>query len=139
MTTYNAGSSKAPGYKWFTIGQLPRRPRLLPIDKSARRNGGHAVDEPSASDVESSEAHIYSPWGCQRRKQFFYMTLVLSILPFFGVMALHGSFNTLLASYTDGKVFRFTKKQRDTIKLMLVTEAVVYILIAIIVILVHVS
>ncbi|KAK7935244.1 hypothetical protein PG985_000739 [Apiospora marii] len=139
MTTYNTGSSKAPRFKWFTIGQLPRRPRLLPVDKSARRNGGHAVDEPSVGDVESAEANIDSPWGCQRRKQFFYMTLVLSILPFFGLMALHGSFNTLLASYTDGKVFRFTKKQRDTIKLMLVTEAVVYILIAIIVILVHVS
>ncbi|KAK7953434.1 hypothetical protein PG988_014128 [Apiospora saccharicola] len=138
-TNYNIGSSRAPRFKWFTIGQLPRRPRLLPVDKSARRNGGHAVDEPSVSDVESAEANTVSPWGRQRRKQFFYMTLVLSILPFFGIMALHGSFNTLLASYTDGKAFRFTKKQRDTIKLMLVTEAVVYILIAIVVILVHVS
>lgn len=139
IATYSAGSSRAPRFKWFTISQLPRRPRLLPVDKSARRNGGHAVDEPSVSDVESAEANLVSPWGRQRRKQFFYMTLVLSILPFFGVMALHGSFNTLLASYTDGKAFRFTKKQRDTIKLMLITEAVVYILIAIIVILVHVS
>ncbi|KAK8058798.1 hypothetical protein PG994_009246 [Apiospora phragmitis] len=139
ITNVNTANSKAPRINWFTIGQPPRQPRLLPVDKSARRNGGHAIDEPSVTDVESAEVDITSPWGCQRRKQFFYMTLVLSILPFFGVMALHGSFNTLLASYTDDKVFRLTKKQRDTIKLMLVVEAVIYILIAIIVILVHVS
>ncbi|KAK8065554.1 hypothetical protein PG997_012301 [Apiospora hydei] len=139
ITNLITASSKAPRFKWFTFRQPPRQPRLLPVDKSARRNGGHAIDEPSISDVESAEADNISPWGCQRRKQFFYMTLVLSILPFFGVMALHGSFNTLLASYTEGKAFRFTKKQRDTIKMVLVVEAVAYILIAITVILIHVS
>ncbi|KAK8034930.1 hypothetical protein PG993_009925 [Apiospora rasikravindrae] len=138
-TNFNTASSKAPRFKWFTFGQPPRQPRLLPVDKSARRNGGHAIDEPSITDVESAEADTISPWGCQRRKQFFYMALALSILPFFGVMALHGSFNTLLASYTEGKAFRFTRKQRDVIKIMLVVEAVVYILITITVILAHVS
>ncbi|KAK7967505.1 uncharacterized protein PG986_001782 [Apiospora aurea] len=139
ITNLNTASAKALRFNCFTFGQPPRQPRLLPVDKSARRIGGHAIDEPSISDVESAEADNISPWGCQRRKQFFYMTLVLSILPFFGVMALHGSFNTLLASYTEGKAFRFTKKQRDTIKMMLIVEAVVYILIAITVILIHVS
>ncbi|KAK8856530.1 hypothetical protein PGQ11_012442 [Apiospora arundinis] len=137
ITTFDTASSRAPRFQWFTVGQPPRQPRLLPVDKSARRTGGHAVDEPSISDVESGDTGNISPWGCQRRKQFFYITLVMSILPFFGVMALYGSFNTLLASYTEGKVFRFTKKQRKAIKSMLVAEAIIYVVIAVVVILVQ--
>ncbi|KAK8101302.1 hypothetical protein PG999_011676 [Apiospora kogelbergensis] len=133
------GCPGPPIFKWFTIEQSPRQPRLLPVDKSARRTGGHAIDEPSITVDESAEADNISPWGCQRRKQFFYMILALSVLPFFGIMALHGSFNTLLASYTEGKVFRFTKKQRRAIKLMLVTEAIICVAIALIVIFVQFS
>ncbi|KAJ8116849.1 hypothetical protein ONZ43_g4348 [Nemania bipapillata] len=60
------------------------------------------------------------------RRFCFYVLAVLSVLPFFGVLVLSGSFSEAFKWATQGEVDRLTFRQRRFIKIMLLAEIVFY-------------
>ncbi|KAI1128703.1 hypothetical protein F5Y10DRAFT_277265 [Nemania abortiva] len=63
----------------------------------------------------------------RNRRYCFFVLVLLSILPFVGVLVLSGAFSEALKWATRGEVDRLTHCQRRFIKIMLIVEFVVYI------------
>ncbi|GAP88186.1 hypothetical protein SAMD00023353_1500360 [Rosellinia necatrix] len=60
------------------------------------------------------------------RKFAFYILVILSLLPFFGLLALSSAFSEAFKWATKGEVDGLTRRQRRFIKWMLLAEAIVY-------------
>ncbi|KAI1119249.1 hypothetical protein F5Y14DRAFT_460530 [Nemania sp. NC0429] len=67
-----------------------------------------------------------SSFGAPTRRFFFYFLVVLSILPFVGVLVLAGACKEALKWATQGEVDRLTARQRRFIKIMLLAECILY-------------
>ncbi|KAI1632079.1 hypothetical protein F4809DRAFT_656870 [Biscogniauxia mediterranea] len=122
-STYYGRTPKTPQSGWFKQDKS----RLLPVARvsgqrtTARTHRGSREQNPFLGTNELSPFAAVS-----RRKCWFYVMAVLSILPFFAVLVLTGVFDESLSWFTQGEYNRLSRKQRMFIKWMFLVECVVY-------------
>ncbi|KAI0126933.1 hypothetical protein BJ170DRAFT_596498 [Xylariales sp. AK1849] len=127
-TCIGAEMPTVPKRCWF--GRKNSQPRLLPLDKRVRRHGSdrtlESVIQRDIEPVEAAEDHCVSNGTSSRRQLFFSVMASLSILPFFALLVLNGTFDSSLAWFTSGEAYRLTKHQRKLIKWELLFGTIVY-------------
>ncbi|KAI1490071.1 hypothetical protein F5X96DRAFT_679315 [Biscogniauxia mediterranea] len=122
-STYYGRTPKTPQSGWFKQDKS----RLLPVTRvagqrpTARTHRGSREQNPF---LGTSELGPFA--AASRRKCWFYVMAVLSILPFFAVLVLTGVFDESLSWFTRGEYNRLSRKQRMFIKCMFLVECVVY-------------
>ncbi|KAI0601429.1 hypothetical protein F4775DRAFT_606535 [Biscogniauxia sp. FL1348] len=101
--------------------------RLLPVSRGSGQGATARTHHRSREQSSFLELGELSPFAAlSRRRCWFYMMAVLSILPFFAVLVLTGVFDDSLSWFTRGEYNRLSRKQRMFIKWMFLAECVVY-------------
>lgn len=105
------------------------RNRLLPLDKRVRRTSARRtlrnIMRQDMESIQAAEESFISAQARSRRQMFFYGMLVLSVFPFFSLLALNGKFNGLLAWFTNSEACEMTRKQRKIIKIVFIVEIII--------------
>lgn len=115
-------------------------PRLYPWDRVHRRNAAHKSTDRSLQRITGQvfsrfdnmerggvhqrlcDADVWLSAHAQtRRRSFFLIVALLSILPFVSPIALCGGFNSALSWHTRGEVDRFSRNQRRCLMVEAIT------------------
>lgn len=91
---------------------------------TAGQNRHRAINSDSEPSYKADDEHV-SPEARSRRNYWFFLMVILSILPFFALLIITGELNESLAWFTRGEVRRLTRHQRGVIKFMLASEAII--------------
>lgn len=96
-----------------------------PVEVAASGQTSHRVmNSDSLASYKGPYGYI-SPEAKRRQKWWFYTAVALSVLPFVALIVLLGACDQSLAWATKGEVRHLTYGQKQTLKIMLYTEAVV--------------
>lgn len=93
---------------------------------TANNNGQGRSPNNRGQYFESIEGYEISHWGQSRRECWFYMMVVLSILPFFALLVLMGVFDEGLTWFTQGEARTLSRRQKRVIQTMFIAECIVY-------------
>ncbi|KAK7742434.1 hypothetical protein SLS62_010742 [Diatrype stigma] len=124
-------SPVSPSFSPWRPGQVNQRQTQQPMLHGSRAEGAasgqtshRAMNSDSLASYKGPYGYI-SPEAKRRQKWWFYTAAALSVLPFVALIVLLGACDQSLAWATKGEVRHLTYGQKQTLKTMLYTEAVI--------------
>lgn len=148
MTTHTI--TQADGSQAFIFDPPPR---LHPSGWHLRRHAAPQSTDPSLAQIHLGEradsanhavishrhhqyhGHSISDLGQQRRRVFFMIIAMISVLPFISPIALCGGFNTALQWHTRGEVDRFSPRQTRFLFIEMIASVIVFTAVVVFVVL----